>query len=317
MLLLLELLQDRVHASGDELAERLGVSRRTLRRDIAALQEMGIPIEGQRGVGGGYQVRPGFRLPLLMLKGDEAVAVVLGLLEARASRLPVSAGVVDAALAKVYRVLPTELRRQVAALEQTVLFAEVGNVEPIPGDVALQLAEALRRGLRIEAGYTAYSGASTTRRLSPWSLVVHCGFWYLVAFDHLRDDLRTFRVDRMRDVRIEEGVAAQAAPPEFEPLTHLQQSLASVPGAQRVSVVIDLPLEVARSRLPASVGVLTATDAGTRLEVRVESLAWIARTLASLGCRLSVERPPELRDELAGLGRLLQESTAAHGQVLA
>jgi predicted DNA-binding transcriptional regulator YafY len=212
VLALLELLQDRGHARGDELASELAVTRRTLRRYVAALRELDIPIEGQRGIGGGYQIRPAYRLPPLMFSEDEVVAVVASLLEARASRLAVPADVVDAALAKVYRVPPPPLRKQVTALERAVLFAGAGEVETIRGAIALQLAGALRRGLRVELRYTARNGRSSTRELSPYGLVVDEGFWYLVAFDHARAALRTFRVDRIREVRVRDGVPAEAAP---------------------------------------------------------------------------------------------------------
>jgi predicted DNA-binding transcriptional regulator YafY len=309
LLVLLELLQDRGHAGGEELAARLGVTRRTLRRYIAALQELGIPVEGERGVGGGYRIRPGYRLPPLMFSEDEVVAVVLGLLEAKAHQIPsASVEVVDAALAKIYRVLPSPLRRRVTALETSVLFTGSGDAEPIQGDIALRLADAVHRALQVRLRYTAYNGAQSRRRLSPFALVSHCGFWYLVAHDHDRAALRTFRVDRIRAVRVDHRVPAIVAPPDFDPVAHLQQSLASVPGAYQLSVVIDLPLELARRRLPDSIGALTPADGGSRLQARIESLDWIARVLAGLGCRVTIEHPPELRERLSDLGRSLQES---------
>lgn len=310
LLLLLELLQDRGHATGDELALQLGVARRTLRRYIAALQEVGIPIEGERGVGGGYRIRPGYRLPPLMLGDDEVVAVVLGLFEARASRLPVAAEVVDAALTKIYRVLPPPLGRRVAALEATVRFTASGDAEPIRGEIALQLADAIRRSVRVRLRYTTYDGTRSQRRLSPFGLVVHCGYWYLIAHDHDRDALRTFRVDRISGARLDDGGAAQAPPPDFDPISQLERSLAAVPGAHKVSAVLDLPVELARTRLPGSIGVLTPAQQGTRLQVQVESLEWMARVLAGLGCRLRIEHPDELRERIAQLGRDLQASMA-------
>jgi predicted DNA-binding transcriptional regulator YafY len=310
LLTLLELLQNHGHVTGGDLARRLGVEQRTLRRDIAALQELGIPVEGQRGVGGGYRIRPGYRLPPLMLAEDEVVAVVLGLLEARASRMPASAEAVEGALAKINRVLPPTLRRQVAALEATVRFSGSGDVEPVRADTALQLAEAIRRGRRVRLRYTSYDGTSSTRRLSPYGLVVHCGFWYLIAHDHVRDALRTFRVDRIKDARVGDGIAS-APPRDFDPVAHLRRSLASIPGAHQVSVLLELRPELAQSRLPDSLGELTATDDGVRLDVQVESLDWIARVLAGLGCRFRIERPAELRRTVAALGDLLQESARA------
>jgi predicted DNA-binding transcriptional regulator YafY len=308
LLALLELLQDRGHATGGELAAQLGIDRRTLRRDIAALQALGIPVEGQRGVGGGYRIRPGYRLPPLMLKEDEVVAVALGLLAARASQLPASLDAVEGALAKIHRVLPPTLRRQVAALEATVFFIAAADIEPVRGDTALQLAEAIRRSRRLSMRYTSHDGTPSRRRLSPYGLVVHWGRVYLSAHDHTREALRTFRVDRITDVRIDARAAARPAPSDYHPVSHIRDSLASVPWTHKVSVRLDLPVGIARSRLPDLLGVLTPADGGVRLDARVESLDWIARVLAGLGCRFTIERPAELRTTVTALARSLQES---------
>ena len=206
LLELLELLQERPLTTGREIADHLAIDPRTVRRYIEALQELGIPVEGQRGVGGGYRVRPGFRLPPLMLSGDEAVVVVLGLLAARRQGLESSEGSVEGALAKLHRVLPDPLRRKVEALETTLGFtAAEREGAPVQSDVALLLAEAIRRRRRVGFRYTAFAGEETTRDVSPQGLVVHSGRWYLAAFDHDRDAGRTFRVDRMSRVALAEG----------------------------------------------------------------------------------------------------------------
>jgi predicted DNA-binding transcriptional regulator YafY len=308
LLVLLELLQDRPHATGRELAAGLGVDGRTLRRYVAALQELGIPVEGQRGVGGGYRIRPGYRLPPLMLRDDEIVAVVLGLLAARASRLPASVESVDGALAKINRVLPEGLRRRVAALEATVLFSGGGDIEPVRGDTLLVLAEAIRRGRRIRARYTSHGQEVTQRRLSPYGLVVHSGRWYLAAHDHAREALRTFRVDRIENVRIEQEPPGADPPEGFDAVAYVRWSLASVQWTHRVSIVLDLPLATVEARLPDSLGVLTEEPAGTRLEARVESLDWLARIVTGLGCSFTIEEPAELRAVVAGLAERIAES---------
>jgi predicted DNA-binding transcriptional regulator YafY len=308
LLVLLELLQDRPHASGRELADGLGVDGRTLRRYVAALQELGIPVQGQRGVGGGYRIRPGYRLPPLMLRDDEIVAVVLGLLAARASRLPASTDAVDGALTKIYRVLPPTLRRRVAALEATVLFSGAGDVEPVRGETLLLLAESIRRSRRLRARYTSHDQTVTERRLSPYGLVVHGGRWYLAAHDHGREALRTFRVDRIHGVRIEQQPPAAEPPPGFEPVAYVRRSLASVPWTHEVSVVLELPFAAAQARLPDVLGVLTPVPGGTRLQGRVESLDWIGRILAGLGCGFTIETPDELRAIVGTLAETIGES---------
>jgi len=308
LLALLELLQDRPHATGRELAASLDIDRRTLRRYVAALQDLGIPVEGQRGVGGGYRIRPGYRLPPLMLGDDEVVAVVLGLLAARANRLPAASEAVDGVLAKLNRVLPTVLRRQVEALASTVLFSDSGSVAPAPGDNLLLLAEAIRRRRCVRATYTSYEGVVSSRTLSPLGLVVHCGRWYLAAHDHTREALRTFRVDRMRAVRIDHEAAPVEPPDGFDAVAYIGRSLAAVPWTHDVVVVLDLPLETATARFSPRLGLLSTTDRGTRLEMRVESLDWMARVLASLGCAFAIEQPLELRAHVAALGELLETS---------
>jgi predicted DNA-binding transcriptional regulator YafY len=305
---LLELLQDRPLATGRELAAAVGVDGRTLRRYVAALQELGIPVEGQRGVGGGYRILPGYRLPPMMLREDEIVAVVVGLLAARASRFPAPADGVEGALTKIYRVLPPTLRRRVAALETTVLFSGDGDVEAVRGDALLLVAEAIRRGRRILARYTSYTRTVTDRELSPYGLVVHLSRWYLAAHDHDRDALRTFRVDRLDDVRIEEQARAAEPPPGFEPVAYVRRSIAGVPLTHEVSVILDLPVATAQGRLPDTLGTVTAIAGGSRFQARVESLEWIGRVLTGLGCSFTIEKPSELRTIVAAHARMIEES---------
>ena len=207
LLELLELLQTRPLTTGREIAGRLEIDARTVRRYIGVLQGLGIPVEGQRGVGGGYRIRPGYRLPPLMLGDEEAVVVVLGLLATRGSGSDGSAAAVDGALAKINRVLPSTLRRQVEALEETLGFTATTRGAPADAAAVLLLADAIRRRRRLRTAYRAFGGEETEREVSPHGLVVHSGRWYLAAHDHLRDDLRTFRVDRMSRTALVDGAA--------------------------------------------------------------------------------------------------------------
>jgi len=302
---LLELLQARPLTTGREIADRLEIDRRTVRRYVTALQELGIPVEGQRGVGGGYRMRPGFRLPPLMLTEDEAVAVVLGLLAA--DRLGAD---VDDALTKLHRVLPDALRRRVEALEATLAFTDAApSAAPVRGDTALRLAEAIRRRRRLDVRYRTYAGDESDRELSPLGLVVHSGRWYLAAFDHGRDDLRTFRVDRMSRAAIAEEPAT--APPDgFDAVAEVSRSLARVPWDWEVEVLLDLTLDQAAQRIPATLAELIETEDGTLLRMRVGSLDWAARMLAGLGCPFAIQRPEELRESVRALGERLTASVA-------
>ncbi|MCZ7588288.1 MAG: YafY family transcriptional regulator [Gaiella sp.] len=305
LLELLELLQASPLTTGREIAERLEIDGRTVRRYVAALQEMDIPVEGQRGVGGGYRVRPGYRLPPLMLSDDEAVVVVLGLIAARRQGLDSDAGAADGALAKIHRVLPDPLRRRVEALETALGFtATPRSGAPVAGDTVLLLADAVRRGRRVRTAYKAYSGERTRRDLSPFGLVVHAARWYLAAHDHLRDDLRTFRIDRMSRTTLL-GTAAVPAPDGYDAVEHVSRSLARVPWGHDVRVLLDLPVDRAARRLPPTLAELVEADGGTLLKMRVDSLDWMAGTLASLGCGFTILSPDELRASVRELAARL------------
>jgi predicted DNA-binding transcriptional regulator YafY len=308
LLELLELLQARPLTTGREIADRLGIDARTVRRYVTALQDLGIPVEGQRGVGGGYRIRPGYRLPPLMLNDDEAVVVALGIVASGQLGLTASAESIDTALAKIHRVLPDGLRRRVEALEATLDFTRSAPAgAPVTGERVLLLAEAIRGRRRVRTGYRAFSGEVSRRELSPLGLVVHSGRWYLAAYDHGRDDLRTFRVDRMRRPAVAREPAVD--PPEgFDAVTYISRSLARTPWRHEVVVLLHLPLEEATRRLPATLAELVEAAGGTRLRMRVSSLDWMASVLAGVGCTFAVEEPEELRVSVRALADRLAES---------
>jgi predicted DNA-binding transcriptional regulator YafY len=305
---LLELLQQQPLTTGTQIAHRLDVDRRTVRRYIAALKGLGIPVEGERGVGGGYRVRPGFRLPPLMLSDDEAVVVVLGLAVAHRLGLDGDSEAVEGALAKIHRVLPDVLRRRVEALEATVDVSARASVgAPVAGSTLLLLADASRRRRRVNTRYRSFGGEKTERELSVYGLVLHSGCWYLAAHDHLRDDLRTFRVDRMHRPRLTETPAA--SPPEsFDAAEHVTRSLAQVPWPWEVEVLVERPLDQVAARLPATLAELHADEKGTLVRARVSSLEWMATVLAGLDAAFTIIRPPELAASVRALAERLTSS---------
>jgi predicted DNA-binding transcriptional regulator YafY len=308
LLELLELLQAQPLITGRDISDRLEIDPRTVRRYVEALQNLGIPVEGQRGVGGGYRIRPGYRLPPLMLTDDEAVAVALGVQAAGRLGLSGSAEAVEGALVKIHRVLPDGLRRRVEALEATLDFTSRRTKgAPVRGDTVLLLADVIRRRRRVRGTYRAFSGEETRRELSPHGLVVHSGRWYLAAHDHLRNDLRTFRVDRIRRVRAISEAAVD--PPEgFDAVAYVSTSLARVPWRWEVEVLLELPVDEAARRVPATLAELVDEDGATVLRMRVGSLDWMASILAGLGCGFTIRRPEELRDSVRSLGERLARS---------
>jgi predicted DNA-binding transcriptional regulator YafY len=239
-----------------------------------------------------------------MFDGDEVVAVSLGLL-----RLSGSSEASDRALDKVQRVLPETLRRRVAALESSLAFTSQQALA-IESDVAFPLAEAIHRRRRLGLDYVAHTGEKTKRVVSPYALVVHGSRWYLVAHDHGRGELRTFRADRCSRIAIVDG-DFEAAPADLDAVGHVRRSFARIPRRWRVLVELDLPLDDVAARLPPSLAELSATRTGTRLEMQVDSLDWMASVLAGLDCGFHVEAPAELIDAVRSLaGRLTARVSA-------
>lgn len=307
LLAMLELLQAHHRLGGADLASRLGVDERTVRRYARRLGDLGVPVAAERGRYGGYRLMPGYKLPPLMLTDDEATATVLGLLAAR--RLGLAATAAEAALAKVRRVLPTALGRRVEALRETLGFTLVEREAVTPDvDRVLALAASIRERRRVTLRYRSYQGAESERRLDAHGLVFHSGRWYVTGHDHLSSETRTFRVDRVLEVV--PGTETYQIPPDADPVQHVTRSLANVPYEHRVEVLLRLPLEEARRRVPPSVATLSETGEGTLLRMRADSLDGMAALLAGLGGRFTVREPRELEEAVRRLAAALLESVS-------
>ncbi|MEN3540742.1 YafY family protein [Microbispora sp. ZYX-F-249] len=309
VLAFLELLQARPGLTGPELAERLEVDVRSVRRYVRRLEDLGIPVQAERGRYGGYRLMPGYRLPPLMLTGDEAVAVVLGLLAGRRAGLTVGEGAAESALAKIRRVLPDALRGRVGAVEDMVGLtsrsARSAAAARPSGATLLTLADAARRRRRVRLTYRSYRCESSERTVDPYGLVFHSGRWYLTGHDHRRGEVRTFRLDRMGQVAATEEEFP--APGEFDPVAHVMESLAGVPYRYEIEVVLATTMEEARRRIPPTVAALAPVDGGVRMTGRAERLDGMAQVLAGLGVPFTVVAPPELREEVRALARRLHE----------
>jgi predicted DNA-binding transcriptional regulator YafY len=314
VLALLELLQSRPGLTGPELAARLEIHPRTVRRHLATLEGLGVPVVAERGRHGGYRLLPGYKLPPLMLTGDEAVAVVLGLLAAERTGLHTAAPAVRSAQAKIDRVLPAELRERTRAVADTLGFSASARV-PAAGapaaDLLLTLGEAIRDRRRVRLAYTSWSGTASDRELDPFGLVFHAGRWYVTRHDQLRGTVHTFRLDRIASVR---QVGAGTGPPAgFDPVDTVVAGIASVPWATAVEVLLHAPPEEVRARLPRTAGTLEAHPGGTLLRARAERLEGMATMLAGLGWRFTVHSPDELRTAVRELARRLTSDAAGPG----
>ncbi|RCV55443.1 helix-turn-helix transcriptional regulator [Marinitenerispora sediminis] len=304
VLALLELLQSRPGLTGRELARRLDVDERTLRRYAARLTDLGIPVEAARGRYGGYRLLPGYRLPPLMLTDDEAVAVVLGLLAGERLGLATSSPAAATALAKLERMLPAGLRDRVRSVRDTIAFTVPARPAAAAGaDVLLTLGAAVRSRTRVVLRYRSWSGAESERDVDPYGIVFHAGRWYLRAHDHHRAERRTFRLDRVLSAT---AAAESFTPPEgLDPTAEVVEGLATTPYTWEVEVVLRATLAEARREVPAAVATLAETSDGVVLRARAESLAGVARMLAGTGLPFEVRRPDELRTELAALAARL------------
>ncbi|WP_106816707.1 helix-turn-helix transcriptional regulator [Microbacterium timonense] len=243
---LLNLLQTHRHWPGSELAERLGVTERTVRRDVERLRDLGYRIESTPGAAGGYRLEAGSAVPPLLLTDEEAVAMAIGLRLAASQRLVSGAETTITALAKLEQVLPAPLRRRVNALAETVQPAGIRSGAAVSSEVLGELALATRDHERVRFSYTSASGEVTRRRVEPHALAPADRHWYLLCRDLDRDDWRTFRVDRLTDVEHTRVLFTPhpLTPEEIEEFILVARSW--VRQAVEADAVMDLPFDQMR-----------------------------------------------------------------------
>lgn len=293
----LELLQTHGTLSGAEMARRLGVDVRTVRRYMVTLEALGIPVMAERGRDGGYRLMHGFKLPPMMFNDDEATAVSLGLLASRRLGLAEAAPAGESALAKLERVMPDNLRRRVRALGETVAL-DLSQPSSLGDNRALgTLSAAAQAQQRVRLAYSAADGSATERDVDVYGLVFHGGRWYAVGHCHLRRDIRSFRLDRVREAQ--PLPASFGRPVHFDALAYLNDSIASLPRGHAISVVLHTDMDTARQTLFSWLGLLSPVEGGVRLHSQADDLQWMARELARLPFTFSIESPDTLRTLLA------------------
>ena len=303
MLALLSLLQTRRFWPGGTLADRLGVSVRTLRRDVDRLRDLGYPVEARRGVDGGYQLAAGVALPPLTLDDDEAVALVVGLQTVAAGGVAGLAEASVGALAKVSQVMPARLRRRVDALQaMTVATGRPGGPAVDPAALST-VALACRDTERLRFAYTAVAGEQTEREVEPLRLVLLGRRWYLVAYDLARHDWRTFRLDRLaRPAAAGVRFRPRQLPAE-DAADFVRRSIRELPVAETVEVVVRAPADDVRRRLGNWATIEPLDGDSCRALLQADGLRWPVMALAGLEAEFSVIGPPELGRELAEVAR--------------
>jgi predicted DNA-binding transcriptional regulator YafY len=310
MLRLLSLLQTHRYWPGTELAERLEVSPRTLRRDVDRLRELGYPVDATRGVAGGYQLRAGGTLPPLLLDDEEAVAIAVGLRTAATGAVAGIEEVSVQALAKVVQVMPPRLRRRVDALQRYTVPAAMRTGPTVDPAALTVIAQACRDDERIQFTYTPRDGEPSVRNVEPFRLVTLGRRWYLVAYDLTRHNWRSFRVDRLADPRTTGVRFRPRELPGGDALAFVESGIASVP--TRYDVRLRLHTAAADvERVVQRWGTVEVIDGHTcRLSMNLDSFEWVVLVLSEVGAEFEVEAPVELRDHLRATAGLFTRSVS-------
>ncbi|WP_030252753.1 helix-turn-helix transcriptional regulator [Streptomyces violens] len=318
LLKLLSLLQTGREHTGPELAGRLGVSERTVRRDVGRLRDLGYPVDATIGTVGGYRLAAGTAMPPLLLEDDEAVAIAIGLHAAAGGAVTGVAETSVRALAKLEQVLPGRLRRRVAALQEATdplygLLTAGGTAPTTDPAVLGVLAAACRRRERLRFTYAARDGAPGRRHTEPYRLVSADQRWYLVAYDLDRADWRTFRADRVREPLATGARSAERALPTEDAASYVAESVTGHRARHRAVVVLHTSAEDAARRVPPGGGVLEPLSADRcRLLTGGDALDWLAFRLALLDVEFEVQEPPELIAYLRKLGGRMVAAAGGH-----
>lgn len=306
LLTILELLQTHSSLSSEALARRLEVEPRSVRRYITMLQDMGMPIEAVRGPGGGYQLRPGFKLPPLMFSEEEATALVLGLLGTSWLEVDQSSVAVEGALAKVLRVLPLRARERLSAVASHLVLSPGERDARPDATLLLDLSEAVQLHRRVTLTYRSHHDELTQRTVEPYGLAGWWGHWYLVAYCCLRQDYRLFRLDRVQAANMQTETFSRA--PAFDAEAYLREHLARTTVTWQLKVEFYAPLYTVQQKVPASFGTWTETPTGVLFEAQHGDVADAARFLATRNLPFTVHGPPELRAELLQIAERITAS---------
>lgn len=308
ILTVLELLQDHPGITGPQLAERLDVSGRTVRRYITTLQDMGIPVEPTTGRLGGYALRTGFRLPPMMFSAEEALGLAIALLNTRPSADAELPEEVASAIGKIERVLPDELKARIESIRQSVVMPASDEIPrdafPDPGILA-QLCQAHLTRRRVWFRYGRPDGDETAREVDPYGIVSLFGRWYLHGWCYLRNARRTFRIDRIR--RVDTLPQTFETPGDLDILEEVERSLALSWAEHMVEVHVDAPIEAVRENLPTNLMVLEELPGDrTRLRSSTSNLEWFAWRIAPIPFPMTIVEPIEMRSVMERIAARLQ-----------
>lgn len=303
VLTVLELLQSHGTITGPELAARLEMDVRTVRRYIMHLQDVGIPVESTIGRYGGYRLRPGFKLPPLIFTEEEATAIVLGLLASPWLEVSQSSANIEGALAKVSRVLPLKARERLQAVSShVVLYDHSQQIRP-NASLLIELSQAIHASQRVALDYRSYHKEATHRKVEPYGITGWNGHWYLGGYCCLRKGYRAFRLDRIEHIEVLNETFKKDDDFDFELFIKQQDKQMGLP----VEVEFQTDLQTIQQKSSSGYGTLTPTSTGVLLQERYDDMDSMARYLMMLNLPFVIHNPPELREALQKLGeRMIQ-----------
>jgi predicted DNA-binding transcriptional regulator YafY len=295
--------------SGAELAERLEVDLRTVQRYIVRLKDLNIPIDSSRGVGGAYRLKPGFRLPPLLLTNEEAFALSLGLRALRQIGLSAFAPATEGTLAKLQRVMPSALHDSIRTVEDVVAIEPGPWVVSTSVECLIKSASAIRTARRIQFAYQSHSGESSRRQIEPYAVLHTDGRWYLIGYCLTRRAMRTFRLDRATNMDVSKTTFRR--PVDFDPRRYMQEHMPFVQSDYQIDVWIDMSPEEAQQMFAPWRIMMEPHKGGTRLRCGRDRLEMFAALLLSTGKKIVVNSPAELK---ATFRQLAQRALQAAGQ---
>jgi predicted DNA-binding transcriptional regulator YafY len=311
VLTVLEILQARDSVSGAELARRLEVDLRTVQRYIVRLRDLSIPIDSTPGVGGAYRLRPGFRLPPLVLTNEEAFALSLGLRALRQIGLEAFAPATEGALAKLERVLPQTLRESVRVVEETVALEPSMWAVPTSVTCLITAATAIRAGKRVRFSYESHAKETSQREVEPYAVLHIDDRWYLIGRCLMRKSVRTFRLDRVTHLSALNKTFVR--PQDFDARSYMAENMPFVQSRYQVDVWVKMSVEEARQSFALWRVSVEPEEEGTRMRCGRDDLEMFAAMLLTLNRPIVVRSPKELRETFLRIAQRGMEAAAGEG----
>ncbi|EKE83429.1 helix-turn-helix transcriptional regulator [Idiomarina xiamenensis] len=297
LLTLLELLQSHDQLSGNAIAQQLAVDRRTVRRYVSQLEELGIPIMTEQGRYGGYKLVAGFKLPPMMFTAEETLALALGLIATKSLRLTGESAAIHSVQAKLERVMPAPVKQRLQTVSSRIEVMASEAMTAPAADVLLPMMEAIQQQRRVRMTYQAEQQAAVSREFDPYGMFFQRGYWYVGGFCRLRGALRTFRLDRLTQLQTLNTEFAR--PPDYHAAEHFRQSLTAMPGNTAVSLLLHTDLATASKVLSQhSQCTIEQQHDALLLNTKVDCLQWFAWWLARLPFAFTVLTPNALKQTL-------------------